>query len=52
MMTEMGKNNDDLMSGIMVLIFVMVIILVPYCCCQVSNEDYHRIVTGMQAKKK
>jgi hypothetical protein len=44
-------NQENLINGIVVIIFALLVMTVPYCCCQVSNEDYKRIVEGVKLKK-
>jgi len=42
----------NLVDGIVIIVIIMVIIALPYCCCQVSNEDYKKITDKMEKIKR
>ncbi len=34
------KEIANLIDGTIIIVIVMIVIALPYCCCQVSNEEY------------
>lgn len=44
-------NQENLINGIVIIAFAILVMTAPFCCCQVSNEDYKRIVEGVKGKK-
>ena len=40
--------NEQLIEAAILIAIVLVIIAIPYFCCQVTNEEYRRITTGIQ----
>jgi len=46
------KEFANLIDGIIIIVIIMIVIALPYCCCQVSNEEYQKITTKMEQIKK
>lgn len=46
------KEIANLIDGTIIIVIVMIVIALPYCCCQVSNEEYRKITTKMEQIKK
>lgn len=44
-------DHSNLIEGIILIIFVLIVIALPYFCCQISNEEYQKITTRMQEIK-
>jgi hypothetical protein len=45
----MGSSN--LVEGGILIALVLLIIAIPYFCCQLSNEEYLKITTGIKKIK-
>lgn len=44
-------DRSNLIEGFIVITFVLVVIALPYFCCQISNEEYQKITTRMREIK-
>lgn len=44
-------ESPDWLSAVIVIAFMLAVISIPYCCCQVSNEEYEKIKEGMKRVK-
>jgi Na+/melibiose symporter-like transporter len=47
-----GELNSEAMTSLVVAIVLMLIIIAPMYCCQVSNEEYEKIVAKMKENKR
>lgn len=47
-----GELNTEAMTSLVVAIVLMLIIIAPMYCCQVSNEEYEKIVAKMKENKR
>lgn len=44
-------GNDQLIEAAIIIAFILFLIAIPYFCCQVSDDDYHKIAKGIQQIK-
>lgn len=41
-------DHSNFIEGVILITLVIVVIALPYFCCQISNEEYQKITSRMQ----
>jgi hypothetical protein len=47
----MSQISAEIINGMLMASIVLAIIFIPTCCCQLSHQDYHQIVEGIEQHK-
>lgn len=44
--------NSELIMGVVLAVILIAVMMLPTYCCQISNEEYNKIVNKMKEIKK
>lgn len=45
-------DYGGMISGVLIALFMVAVMIIPIYCCQISNEEYEKIVNKIKEGKK